>query len=235
MIDFGLVVSLIAAIGAPALLAARWSDGDESSSFLDDVTAPLLAGLAVGRLATLVLDDPGSIGSMSDMLVIRSGVEFWPGAAAAAGVVAWQARRTERPPMERLAALAPLALIGYAAYEATCVFRDGCLGPVAPVGLRPPGLQARMLPVGWLMAAAALGGAVFVQRRRDRTPPAASVATAAVIAAAVRSLGSVWLPHVGDGITRQHGVSVVILVVSATVVLACHRRLRRTGSTVADR
>lgn len=102
MIDFGLVVSLIAAIGAPALLAARWSDGDESSSFLDDVTAPLLAGLAVGRLATLVLDDPGSIGSMSDMLVIRSGVEFWPGAAAAAGVVAWQARRTERPPMERL-------------------------------------------------------------------------------------------------------------------------------------
>src|SRR3546814_1983408 len=44
VIDFGLVVSLIAAIGAPALLAARWSDGDESSSFLDDVTAPLLAG-----------------------------------------------------------------------------------------------------------------------------------------------------------------------------------------------
>ncbi|QGG94150.1 hypothetical protein [Actinomarinicola tropica] len=67
MIDFGLVVSVIAAVGAPALLATLWAYGDGSSSFLDDVTAPLLAGLAVGRLVTLALDDPSSIGSLSDM------------------------------------------------------------------------------------------------------------------------------------------------------------------------
>jgi len=226
VIDFGLVVSLIAAIGAPALLAARWAYGDERSSFLDDVTAPLLVGLAVGRLVTLALDDPNSIGSLSDMLVIRSGVEFWPGVAAAAGVVAWQARRTERSAVERLAALAPLALVGYAAFEATCAFRDGCLGPVAAVGLRPPGLHATMLPVGWLTAAATLAGAVFVYWRRDRTRPVVSVGTAVVITAAVRSLGSVWLPHVGEGMTRQHRTSLALLVVATvtTVLLASSRK-----------
>ena len=238
MIDFGLVVSLIAAIGAPALLALRWaSDDDWGSNFLDDVTVPLLVGLVAGRLVTLALDDPNSIGSLSDMLVIRSGVEFWPGVAAAAGVVAWQANRADRSPLERLAALAPLALVGYAAYEAACVFRDGCLGPVSPVGLRPPGLQTTMLPVGLLMAAATLAGAVIVHRLQDRVRPTVLVATAAAIVAAVRSLGSVWLPHVSDGMTRQHRTSVAVLVVAtimAVLLLASSRRVRTNEPVASD-
>ncbi|QGG94172.1 hypothetical protein [Actinomarinicola tropica] len=236
MIDFGLVVSLIAAIGAPALLAIRWASYDDwGSNFLDDVTVPLLVGLVTGRLVTLALDDPNSIGSLSDMLVIRSGVEFWPGVAAAAGVVAWQANRAHRSPLERLAALAPLALVGYAAYEATCVFRDGCLGPVSPVGLRPPGLQTTMLPVGWLMAAATLAGAVIVHRLQDRVRPTVVVATAAAIVAAVRSLGSVWLPHVGDGMTRQHQTSIaVLLVATAALVAAASRSVGPTEPAVPD-
>lgn len=233
MIDFGLVVSLIVAIGVPALLAARWTSGGESSTFLDDVTAPLLVGVAVGRLVTLALDDPSSIGSLSDMLVIRSGVEFWPGVAAAVAVVAWQARRAGRPLAARLAALAPLALVGYALYEAACVFRDGCLGPVAAVGLRPPGLRTTMLPIGWFMAAATVAGAVLVQRRRDRVRPLVSVAAAAVVVASVRSVGSVWLPHVGEGITRQHRTSIALLALAtvASVGLAWSPGPVATGGT----
>jgi prolipoprotein diacylglyceryltransferase len=236
VIDFGLVVSLIAAIGAPALLAIRWASHDDwGSSFLDDVTVPLLVGLMTGRLVTLALDDPNSIGSLSDMLVIRSGVEFWPGVAAAAGVVAWQTNRADRPPLKRLAALAPFALVGYAAYEATCVFRDGCLGPVSPVGLRPPGLQTTMLPVGLLMAAATLAGAVIVHRLQDRVRPTVLVATAVTIVAAVRSLGSVWLPQIGDGMTRQHRTSAAVLFVATGVlVLASSRRVRTVESVVPD-
>ena len=236
MIDFGLVVSLIVAIGPPALLAIRWtSDDDWGSNFLDDVTAPLLVGLVAGRLVTLALDDPNSIGSLSDMLVIRSGVEFWPGAAAAAGVVAWQANRADRSPLGRLAALAPLALVGYAAYESTCAFRDGCLGPVSPVGLRPPGLQTTMLPVGWLMAAATLAGAVIMHRRlQDRVRPAVLVATAVAIVAAVRSVGSVWLPHIGDGMTRQHRTSVAVLFVATGVLLLVSFRSAHTAEPVAS-
>ncbi len=236
MIDFGLVVSLIAAIGVPALLAIRWASYDDwGSNFLDDVTVPLVVGLVAGRLVTLALDDPNSIGSLSDMLVIRSGVEFWPGVAAAAGVVAWQANRADRSPLERLAALAPLALVGYAAYEAACVFRDGCLGPVSPVGLRPPGLQTTMLPVGLLMAAATLAGAVIARRRlQDRVRPAVLVATAVTIVAAVRSLGSVWLPHIGEDMTRQHRSSIAVLVVATGVLLLVTSQRERTTEPVAS-
>lgn len=60
----------------------------------------LAVGLLVGRITTLALDDPNSIGSPLDMLVIRSGVEFWPGMAAAARVAAWQARRQGGSPIE---------------------------------------------------------------------------------------------------------------------------------------
>jgi len=236
VIDFGLVVSLIAAIGVPALLAIRWASYDDwGSNFLDDVTVPLVVGLVAGRLVTLALDDPNSIGSLSDMLVIRSGVEFWPGVAAAAGVVAWQANRADRSPLERLAALAPLALVGYAAYEAACVFRDGCLGPVSPVGLRPPGLQTTMLPVGLLMAAATLAGAVIARRRlQDRVRPAVLVATAVTIVAAVRSLGSVWLPHIGEDMTRQHRSSIAVLVVATGVLLLVTSQRERTTEPVAS-
>ena len=232
MIDFGLVFSLIAAIGAPAVLAIRWGSYDDGG-FLDDVTVPLLVGLVTGRLVTLALDDPNSIGSLSDMFVIRSGVEFWPGAAAAAGVVAWQANRAGGSPMQRLATVAPLALVGYAAYEATCAFRDGCLGPVSPVGLRPPGLQTTMLPVGWLMAAGTLAGAVIVHRLKDSVRPAVVVVAALIVVAAVRSLGSLWLPHIGGGLTRQHRTSVAILVVATAGLLVMFSSRVRTTETVA--
>lgn len=235
MIDLGLVVSLVVAIGVPSLLAVPWAHGDGSSTLLDDVLAPLVVGVAVGRLVTLALDDPSSIGSLADMLVIRSGVEFWPGVAAAAGVVAWRALRAGRSPLAPLAALAPFALVGYAGYEATCVFRDGCLGPVAPVGLRPPGLQATMLPVGLVVAVATLGAAMLVRRTQASTRPSVSVAMAVAAVAGVRSVASVWLPHVGDGMTRQHRTSVAVFAVSTTfLLLQSWRPGRVRGSAIAE-
>ena len=234
MIDFGLVASLIVAVGLPALLATRWRDtGEPGSNFLDDVIGPLAAGVVAGRLVTLSLDDPTSIGSLSDMVVIRSGVEFWPGALAAAGVVSWQAKRAGVSPMTRWAEFAPLALLGYAAYEATCVFRDGCLGPVSGIGLRPPGVQATMLPIGWFMAAGALTGAVLVYRLRRSARPAVVVAVAVGFVAAVRSVGSVWLPHIGDGLTRPHQTSVVVVVLAAVTLVVLLMRGARADQPAA--
>lgn len=73
MIDYGLVVSLIVAFGFPTLLAGRWplTTYTEPTTFVDAVLPLAFAGLVVGRLTTLALDDPSSIGSISDMLIIR--------------------------------------------------------------------------------------------------------------------------------------------------------------------
>jgi len=116
---------------------------DEPVGFLDVAIGPAFAGLAVGRLVTLALDDPTSIGSISDMIIIRSGVEFWPGVAAASAVLVWTAHKDWLPLLTRVADIAPLAMIGYAGFEAACIFRDGCFGPATasacdrPACLRP--------------------------------------------------------------------------------------------------
>jgi hypothetical protein len=213
VIDYGLLVSIIIAFGLPSLAAYRWplTDSGEPVGFIDVAIGPAVAGLVVGRLVTLALDDSNSIGSISDMLIIRSGVEFWPGVAAAVALLMWNARRAGEPLLTRVAWLVPLAMFGYAGYEAACLFRDGCFGPESAIGLRPPGLSTTMLPIGLFMAGAVATGAVGVHRLvAGGRRPVVIVLAAALIVASVRAVGAIWLPHVGDGLTRQHQTSIVV-------------------------
>ncbi len=70
------------------------------------------------------------------------------------------------------------------------------------------------------MAAALIAAAVAARALTTRVrSPALVVAAATVAVAGVRSIGSIWLPHVGDGLTRQHVTSIVIAA-TAGVVLA---------------
>ncbi len=236
MIDYGLLVSMIIAFGLPSLLGMWWqvSGRDGPVGFLDAALSPALAGLAVGRITTLLLDDPASIGRVSDMLIIRSGVEFWPGALAALVAVLVGSRLSRISPATRLLQIAPLAMFGYAGYEAACVFRDGCFGPASPIGLRPPGLPTTMLPVGLLMAVAVAAAAVGVRELATRNRSAVLIVAVTTLAvSSVRALGSIWLPHVGDGPTRQHLSSVIMVVVSTAVVglaTASSRRPRPKGA-----
>ena len=223
MIDFGLLASLIVAFGVPSLAASWWTIRSSTGpiGFLDVALGPAFAGVAVARLTTLALDDPASIGSISDMLIIRSGVEFWPGVVAAFAIAMWSARRSGDSPTDRVADLAPLVMVGYAVYEAACVFRDGCFGPESPVGLRPPGLSTTMLPTGWLMGIAVAVAAVAVYALVDRRYPTIVVAlTATAAVASVRAVGSIWLPHVGDGLTRQHISSVAVAAATGIAAVA---------------
>ena len=229
MIDYGLLVSMIIGFGIPSLLGSWWpvSGRDGPVGFFDVAVMPAFAGVAVGRLA---LDDPSSIGSISDLLIIRSGVEFWPGVAAGIVAVLVGAHRGLVEPHKRLAELTPLAMIGYAGFEAACIFRDGCFGPESAIGLRPPGVATTMLPVGWLMAAAigvaTLGVNALV--RGDRPPLVAAVASVMAVAS-VRSVGSIWLPHVGDGLTRQHLSSIAVALASLAVACIVLARRRMAG------
>lgn len=223
MIDYGLLVSVVIAFGVPTMLERRWGavDFGEPVGFVDVAVGPALAGLVVGRLVTLALDDPNSIGSLADMVIVRSGVEFWPGVAAATVVLAWAARRNGRPPVRSIGAIAPLAIVGYAGYEAACLFRDGCFGPAAPVGLRPPGLSTTMLPIGLFMAAVLVAGAIVIRSMSHRGwPVVVVVSTAALIVAVVRAIGSIWLPRIGDGLTRQHVTSIGVILAASVAVIA---------------
>lgn len=235
MIDYGLLVSVVLGLGLASGASWRWGVGvgtdTTTDSFLDIALGPALFGLAVGRLAALALDDPSSIGSVSDMLIIRSGVEFWPGVVGAASMVAWGARRNGVPPLLLLTSLLPLAIVGYAGYEAGCVFRDGCFGPSTTVGLRPDGVTTTMFPVGLMMAVALGVSAVAVRGLATRNhAPGLVVAAGTFAVAGIRAVGSVWLPHVGTGISRQHLSSIVVAVIAGAAVGAATLRSARAAN-----
>lgn len=229
MMDYGLLVSIALAIAVPAALA-RWQgiQGFPAGSRLTDLAiGPLAVGLVGGRLVTLVLDDPQALGRVSDMMVIRSGVEFWPGVILVAGVIAWSSRTAWVNPTDRLSGLAPYALVGYGVYEGMCLFRDGCFGPSSGIGLRPHGMDTTTVPVGLLMGIALVAGAALLSfLLRRRTSAVVVVLAATLIVATVRSVASFWLPKVGDALTRQHKLSIAVAGVAA-VGLACRPMLHR--------
>ncbi len=228
MIDVGLMVTIALVLTVPSVFVKPWPPGTLPSGVFDASLGGLAVGLVVGRTVALALDDPSSLTRLSDLLVIRSGVEFWPGVAAGVGWIALQARREHVHGADRLATLAPAALVGWALYEASCVIRDGCPGPVMAVGLRPDGHASRMFPVGLVVAVAAAAGAFLIDRlrRRGLRGVEAVVFTAGLVAG-VRSVASVWLPHIGTGLTRQHRESIVVTVGAALTFAALRIGARR--------
>lgn len=239
MIDVGLLLTMIVAMGVPTLIAQRWplTTFGEPVGFVDAALGPAFAGLAAGRLAAVGIDDARSLGRLSDLLIIRSGVEFWPGVAAAALFAAWVAYRAGVQSSVRLADLTPLAMLGYAGYEATCVVRDGCFGPASSLGLRPPGTSTTMLPIG-ILAAIVVGAAAVLLRRQqlERTPAMVVVGGGLAAVAALRSVSSIWLPHIGGGLTRQHWTSIAVLLTAAPTLIALSVRSkgRRQVTAIGD-
>ena len=236
MLDVGLLTTAVV-LWLVLAAASQWapSPAVERGELLDRLALPAVAGVIAGRLVAAILDDPASLRSLRAFLVIRGGVEFWPGMAVAAALLAVGIRRRRRAVTFDLADLAPFLLWGYAAYEASCVVRDDCYGPASPFGFTPDGLRATMFPVGLVVAGvvAVLGLTV---RRLWSWDPASRIVLAVGGVAAVRSVASIWLPRIDDGLTRQHiesiGVLAAALVAGASLRIAHVRRWRRSREGV---
>ena len=152
MVDYGLFASIALSAGGVWLATRVWWDRSTGGrSPADQLTAPIFVGMVVGRAVTLIIGDPAGLVNLREFLTIRGGLEFWPAAAAGVLVLVGLFSRPDDPPQEqRVAALIPFALVALAGFQATCVVRDGCAGPASPIGLVPPGLTTRQLPVGLL-------------------------------------------------------------------------------------
>jgi len=215
VIDTSLLISAAVALTA-AWLARRVAPARvvQRRGTFDHFVAAAVAGVLVGRVVALVFDDPATLLVPRDVLLVRGGVEFWAGVGAAALAFLLVTRHEAASPVGRLADAAAPAVVGYAGYEATCVFRGGCYGPHSSLGLRPSGLSTTMLPIGVLAGAALVGAAVVVYRMSTHRPAAAVViATGGV--GAVRSVASLWLPNIGTGLSRPHVTSLVVAVAAA--------------------
>lgn len=235
MLDVGLLVTGAVIVGV-LMAATRWAPtrSFELGEVIDRLIVPAVVGLLAARVAAAALDDRASLRSVRALLVIRGGVEFWVGATVMLALIAAGMRRRGREVRPALAELAPFVLWGYAAYEATCVLRDGCYGPASPVGLVPDGLQTRMLPLG-LLAAGAIVVLGFVIRHLAWSASSKLLLAVGGVAG-LRALVSFWLPQLGDGLTRQHRESIVVaagvVAIGAVRTVTWRRAAGPTGGSV---
>jgi hypothetical protein len=231
MIDIGLMVSMVLVVAVPVFYERLRpiSRAEPSLRFVDAATGAAVAGLVTGRLAALALDDPPSILRFPDLLIIRSGVEFWPGVLVAVVLVAVGAHRGAVDPWWRLGTLVVPSMLAYGIYDVTCVIRGGCYGPASELGLRPAGASSAMVPVGLLMGLVVIFGARLLRRMIDRGTEWPTICLGALaVVAVVRAIGSIWLPRLGDGFTRPHWTSIAVAVVACialgTVMSIRHRQ-----------
>lgn len=220
MIDLRFAASALLAVIVPFVVARRAARRDDDVAYVMEVGfGALVVGLAVARVVAVALDDPAGLRDLKSMLSIRGGVELWAGVFAGVAYVAVRAARSHHDVWKVLASGAPLAMWGYATWEATCMLRDGCFGPVSPFGLVPTGLTQRVLPIGLLVAVAVAAIAGIAWRWRQRAPILAVCGSVAGVAA-VRSVAAFWLPALGDGLTRPHRESLVLAGVGVGGFLA---------------
>ena len=233
MIDRGLLATMALIFGVVAiadrLLRRRLADREPVLAL---ASTPVMIGIAIGRLAAVVQDDPATLRRPFDLLLLRGGMEFWPGVAAAVAAVWLATRRGPSRPQERLAELAPFALWAYAAYEAACLLRDGCFGPSSRLGLRPGGIGEPQLPVGVLVGVSAAALGVAVWRWSTTLRPLGVITLSVAGLAAIRAAAGFLLPKVTAGLTRAHRESITVLSISLLLgaALLARSTLRSRGA-----
>jgi len=234
MIDRGLFLSVVAVLAAVYVTARLARPHTLAPTQVFDVLmGPVMVAALVGRLTAMALTDLSSLTEARDILVFRGGLEFWPGLAAGLAILWRGARRDGADPLLRLVDLLPYVLWAMAAFDVTCLLREGCFGPASPVGLVPTGLQGRVLPVGIIVAATTvLAGTVI--RRRWPEQPLTTALLALLYVAGQRSVASIWLPRFGDGLTRQHLQSIAVTAAAAIVIAVVTLRSLSPRPSVAD-
>ncbi len=234
--DTGLLFTVLIVLGGvQVMLRAMPPTGVDRAQVVELVSTPLIVGLIAARVVFVLLDHPASVFRLRDLMVVRAGVEFWAGVLVA---LAWVLVRVRRAgdrvgAMMTLAAAMPYLVIGVALYEASCLVRDGCFGPVASVGLKPNGLGSTMVPVG-VLAAGALGVAALVLRRASTPEATPTVLGALAILGGVRLVASWFLPAFGPSRVERESALVFVVSTIALVLSAVRRRTSRRAAFESD-
>jgi prolipoprotein diacylglyceryltransferase len=232
VIDLGLIWTLVA-MGAVVWAFGRIADPVtlERGSLVDTMWLPLLVGAAVARFVYLLLAGALVSTGIGGFLLVRNGVSFWPGLVAGCAVVIAAARRERVDPWMRVADLAPVALAAYGAFEATCILRDGCYGPITVVGLTPSGLTQPQFPVGIVVGGAAVASAVLLERWWELRPRTVALAALGTVAG-LRWITWFLLPRApGTGAGAQWANTIVLVGVGLVHTVTTFRRIESSRAT----
>ncbi len=225
-----------AAIAVAALYAVLWWEAkrgnaaDCTRNLWDVALAGIIAGVFVGRIATMVADGVNPIAHPGDILIVRGGVAPGWATLAAVAVAAWLGRKELWPVLDGLAAG---ALAGLAGWHAGCTARQACLGTTTdlPWAMSQPGSTVGRHPVELYAAAALAASAVALAwwRSRRPLPPAAAGGLALAVAAGVRLATEPFRPALGAGPTGWY-VAGLVAGTAAAIWAAWRNRSTRQAA-----
>lgn len=222
--EFGLLLAAALAV-ATACASLAWvhrAMPDRRRRTCDLIAAGLLGGIVAGRVWAMVAAGTNPIAHPADLLIVRGGVDTIAATLGALAAMAWSARRD--PAL--LDAAAPGAVFGLAAWHASCVVRDSCLG------------SATSLPWGWaveaggterhpveLYAAFGLAAAGWLVLRLLRRRPSLGFTALAALggAAGVRAATEPLRLGLGGDLFAEYLIAVTLAGLAALVL----RLLRR--------
>ena len=180
--------------------AARGNAAGCAGDLWEYAIVAVVAGIFIGRLATMISDGVNPVTHPSDIIIIRAGVATGWAVLGALATLAWLARRELWPVVDGLSAA---SLAGLAGWHAGCLARDSCLGTptdlpwgVAQSSGGPPRHPVEIY-AALLFAAIAIGLAMW--KARGRPPLGATVAAALAAAGAVRLVTEPMRPALGAG------------------------------------
>ncbi len=149
------VAMILAAFVAEAFAVSRAGSSELDRARVEAAVPWVLAAAVVaGRLVFVAREPAVYLERPVDLLIIRSGIDFYGALAGAALVVAWRFPGVRWP---ALALLALTMLAAVAAQRAGCVLGNHCHGAATdgPLGVPFPGLDGRRYPSQPLEAALA--------------------------------------------------------------------------------
>lgn len=193
--EFTLLWAALTAFAA-ALVALRLTKPTIPDRPFDRIVGAAVAGMAVGRIAAVLMQGTNPFTSPGELLIIRGGVDTVVASLSGLAVLAWPLRR--RP--AALDAIAPAVLAALAGWHGGCLWRSTCLGTISdlPWAWPLPGSDLTRHPVEIYAALLLLAGAWAISR--IKRPPGAAAAIALSWAGLARLITEPLRPSLGAGL-----------------------------------
>lgn len=159
--EFSLLWAALTAFAA-AWVGLRVFDERLPERPMDPLITAGLVGLAVGRVTAMIVSGVNPLTHLSDLIVVRGGVDTAAASIAFIAALVWATRETRNA----LDAIAPAVLVGLAGWHAGCLWRGTCLGTPSelPWAWSQTGSAVTRHPVEIYAAIGFLIGAFLVSR-----------------------------------------------------------------------
>ncbi|HSG78525.1 MAG TPA: prolipoprotein diacylglyceryl transferase family protein [Acidimicrobiia bacterium] len=214
--EFSLLGAVAVAVVAVRIVlrleAGRGNAADCTGDLWDGLLTAGIVGLAVGRVAAMLLDGTNPVTHLGDLVIVRGGVDTAAASLSAVAVLGWRLRSDL---WWMLDAAAPAAVAGLAGWHAGCLVRESaCLGTPSslPWAIGQAGSSVTRHPVE-IYAALLLGlaaAALALWKRYRRPRPGVLAGAAIAVAGLARLVTEPMRPSLGSTPAWLYGAAAIV-------------------------